>query len=86
MGQPPQGVEVESEAFMANPLVLVAPPERLLVGVQSIGIRRLAKEVFVMRELGPGTRQATATERFFSERGVADPYGIWPATRPSNRR
>jgi len=26
MGQPPQAVEVESEAFMDNPLVVIAPP------------------------------------------------------------
>jgi len=69
MGQPPPGVDVESEAFMENPLVVVASPEHKLVGVGSVSLQRLAEEVFVMREPGSGTRQAT--ERFFAGRGVA---------------
>ncbi|WP_089723966.1 LysR family transcriptional regulator [Candidatus Thiosymbion oneisti] len=74
MGQPPQSVEVESEAFMDNPLVVIAPPEHPLAGVQSIGIQRLTEEVFVMRESGSGTRQAM--ERFFGERGVTIRHGM----------
>ena len=68
MGQPPEGVEVESEAFMDNPLVVVAPPDHPLAGSRDIPLMRLADEVFVMREPGSGTRQAM--ERFLSDRGV----------------
>jgi DNA-binding transcriptional LysR family regulator len=69
MGQPPEDVDVESEVFMDNPLVVVAPPEHPLVGENRVGVQRLAEEVFVMREPGSGTRQAM--ERFFSECGIA---------------
>jgi len=74
MGQPPEDIDVESEAFMDNPLVVVAPPEHPLAGKEHIGLRRVANEVFVMRESGSGTRQAM--ERFFSERGIAVHYGM----------
>jgi DNA-binding transcriptional LysR family regulator len=74
MGQPPEGVDVESEAFMENPLVVVAPPGHPLSGGGPIGIERLAEEVFLMREPGSGTRQAM--ERFFSEHGVAIRHGM----------
>jgi len=74
MGQPPLGVEVESEAFMDNPLVVIAPPEHPLVGEPAVGIRRLAEEVFVMREPGSGTRQAM--ERFFAEHEITIRYGM----------
>lgn len=65
MGQPPEKVEVEFKAFMDNPLVVVAPPEHPLCGVEKVPIERLAEEIFLMREPGSGTRQAM--ERFFSE-------------------
>jgi len=74
MGQPPPGVDVESEIFMDNPLVVIAPPGHPFVGEQPIGIRRLAEEVFVMREPGSGTRQAM--ERFFAEHGVTIRHGM----------
>jgi LysR family transcriptional regulator, low CO2-responsive transcriptional regulator len=70
MGQPPKGVvEVESEAFMDNPLVVVAPPGHPLARAGRVDLKRLADEVFVMREPGSGTRQAM--ECFFAEHGIA---------------
>ncbi|MCB2262818.1 MAG: LysR family transcriptional regulator [Candidatus Thiosymbion ectosymbiont of Robbea hypermnestra] len=74
MGQPPSGVEVESETFMDNPLVVIAPPGHPLAGEQAVDIRRLAEEIFVMRESGSGTRQAM--ERFFVEHGVEIRHGM----------
>jgi len=74
MGQPPSGVDVESEAFMDNPLVVIAPPEHPLAGERHIPIRRLAEEIFVMREPGSGTRQAM--ERCFAEHGVTIRHGM----------
>ena len=59
---------------MDNPLVVVAPPEHPLAGAQSIGIQRLAEEVFVMREPSSSIRQAM--EHFFVERGVAIRHGM----------
>jgi LysR family transcriptional regulator, low CO2-responsive transcriptional regulator len=74
MGQPPEAVDVESEAFMENPLVVIAPPEHPLAGERNIDVARLASEVFVMREPGSGTRQAM--ERFFAEHRIAIRHGM----------
>ncbi len=74
MGLPPTEVEVESEAFMENPLVVIAPPTHPLVGESEIPLARLAQETFVMREAGSGTRQAM--ERFFKEQGMPIRHGM----------
>jgi LysR family transcriptional regulator, low CO2-responsive transcriptional regulator len=74
MGLPPEAVDVESEAFMENPLVIIAPPEHPLARERDIPLTRLAAEVFVMRESGSGTRQAM--ERFFAEHGIAIRHGM----------
>jgi DNA-binding transcriptional LysR family regulator len=74
MGIPPQDVDVESEAFMDNPLVVIAPPDHPLAGESEIALERLAAEPFVMREAGSGTRQAM--ERFFKEQGMAIRHGM----------
>lgn len=68
MGQPPEQMDVVSEAFAENPLVLVAPPGHPLVGQKAIPPRRLAKEPFILREPGSGTR--LTTEKFFQSHGV----------------
>lgn len=69
MGQPPEQMDVVSEAFADNPLVLVAPPEHPLVGQKAISPPRLAKEPFILREAGSGTR--LTTEKFFAGHGIA---------------
>jgi len=66
MGQPPAGLDVEAQAFMENPLVIVAPPDHPLANQETIPLARLQDEVFLVREPGSGTR--IAMERFFSER------------------
>jgi len=74
MGQPPEGADLESETFMENPLVVIAPPEHPLVGRRDIPLERLAEEVFVMREPASGTRMAM--ERFFAEHRLAIRQGM----------
>ncbi|TCT19849.1 LysR family transcriptional regulator [Thiobaca trueperi] len=74
MGLPPTDIDVESEAFMDNPLVVIAPPDHPLAGARQIPLARLAGEIFVMRETGSGTRQAM--ERFFSERALTIRQGM----------
>ncbi|RDH85684.1 MAG: LysR family transcriptional regulator [endosymbiont of Galathealinum brachiosum] len=74
MGQPPEGVEVESEAFMVNPLVIIAPPNHPLVTEQNIPLERFEDEHFVVRESGSGTRGAI--QRFFDEHQVSFHTGI----------
>ncbi len=68
MGQPPEDMELEFEAFMDNPLVVIAPSDHPLAAVKGISLQRLRQEVFVVREPGSGTRQAM--ERFFSDHGL----------------
>ncbi len=68
MGQPPEQMDVVSEAFADNPLVLVAPPGHPLVGQPAIAPRRLMNEPFILREPGSGTR--LTAEKFFAGQGV----------------
>jgi len=74
MGQPPEGVEVEAEAFMDNPLVMIASQNHPLAGEKQIELERFGDENFVVREKGSGTR--SAIERFFDEHDVSFHTGI----------
>ncbi|HEY9051131.1 MAG TPA: LysR substrate-binding domain-containing protein [Gammaproteobacteria bacterium] len=65
LGQPPEGLDVVHEAFLDNPLVVLAPNNHPLVGQHNIPLARLAQEPFIMREPGSGTR--IAVERLFHE-------------------
>ena len=67
-GQPPENIDVASQAFLTNPLVVVAPRGHPLVGKKKIPLQRLAEERFIMREAGSGTRMAT--ERLFEQHGI----------------
>lgn len=68
MGQPPEQMDVVSEAFADNPLVLVAPPDHPLVGKKRIAPERLRSEPFILREPGSGTR--LTSEKFFADHGI----------------
>jgi DNA-binding transcriptional LysR family regulator len=65
MGQPPAELDVVAQAFMDNPLVIVAPPDHPLADRRKIPLARLQDEVFLVREPGSGTR--IAMERFFGQ-------------------
>ena len=64
MGLPPENQDIASESFMENPLVVIAPPEHPLCESKRIPVKQLAKEIFLVREPGSGTR--SAMERFFA--------------------
>lgn len=68
MGTPPENIELTAQAFMQNPLVIIARPDHPLAPTSRIPLSRLAQETFILRERGSGTRNAV--ERFFNERGV----------------
>ena len=68
MGQPPEQMDVVSEPFADNPLVLVAPPGHPLVGKKRIAPERLRNEPFILREPGSGTR--LTSEKFFAGHGI----------------
>lgn len=64
MGQPPDHLDIDSQSFMENPLVVVAPPSHPLCSEKKIAVKKMAKEIFLVRESGSGTRGAM--ERFFA--------------------
>ncbi|MDJ0958257.1 MAG: LysR family transcriptional regulator [Arenicellales bacterium] len=69
MGQPPEGLEVDAEPFMSNPLVVIAAPSNpLLQSKKPMSAKQFAEQAIILREPGSGTRDAV--ERFFRERGV----------------
>lgn len=74
MGQPPEGLEVDAEAIMENPLVMIAPADHPLAAEKSIPLAHFAHEHFVVREQGSGTR--FAIERFFGQHDVGFNTGI----------
>jgi DNA-binding transcriptional LysR family regulator len=73
-GRPPAVDGLVTELFLANPLVVVASPEHVLVGHIHVPLARLAGEVFLLREEGSGTR--AAVEELFEEVGVPLKIGM----------
>jgi LysR family transcriptional regulator, low CO2-responsive transcriptional regulator len=63
----PKDEDLETTAFLDNPLVVVAPSDHPLAGVRQIPISRLAQEPFIMRERGSGTREAA--QQLFEQEG-----------------
>ena len=63
MGKTPAEMELISEPFMNNPLVIIAPPDKNRLPKTVIKLDDLMKEEFVVREKGSGTRNAM--QRFF---------------------
>jgi len=68
-GQPPDDLDVEAVPFLENPLVVIAAADHPLVGMRRVPPERVAREPFLMREAGSGTR--LAAEGFFAARGLA---------------
>jgi len=68
MGLPPGEMVLESEAFLDNPLVVIAPPHHPLVKKRHIPMESLQQEPFIMREQGSGTR--ISMERVFEDEGI----------------
>lgn len=64
MGQPPDEADMIAQPFMDNPLVVIAAPDHPLAKQKKILPKQLAKETFVLRERGSGTRGVV--ERFFT--------------------
>lgn len=68
LGQPPEEADVVAQAFLENPLVVLAPIHHPLVKEKSISLQRLAQEPLLLREPGSGTR--LAVERLFAAQGL----------------
>jgi DNA-binding transcriptional LysR family regulator len=70
MGQPPENMNLITEEFMQNPLVVVAAPSHPLARQKKpASISQLLEHGFVVREPGSGTR--LAMERFFNENNTS---------------
>jgi len=68
MGLVPEELDVVAFPVAENPLVVIAPADHPLCQEKQIAPQRLAREPFILREAGSGTRQAI--ERFFERHGV----------------
>jgi DNA-binding transcriptional LysR family regulator len=68
MGRPPRELDTRAEPFAPNPLVMVAAPEHPLARLSNVPPALLANEVFLVREVGSGTR--AAMDIFFREKKI----------------
>ncbi len=59
MGRPPRDIPVRSMVFGDHPLVIIAPPGHRLAGLHDISREIVAREKFIVRETGSGTRSST---------------------------
>src|SRR6202453_3598555 len=66
MGRSPQTLDTVAEPFAPNPHVIIAAPDHPLAGVRRVPAERVARETFIVREPGSGTR--LAMQQFFEER------------------
>jgi DNA-binding transcriptional LysR family regulator len=65
MGKIPTEVPVFTADLEPNELVLIAPPTHRLAGISNVPFAELAREHFLLREVGSGTR--TALEEAFHQ-------------------
>ncbi len=74
MGRPPTEFDLDTAAIGENPHVIVAHPDHPLAGERRIPRDALAREVFLMRESGSGTR--TLVDGFLAETGLNPRVGM----------
>jgi DNA-binding transcriptional LysR family regulator len=68
-GQPPEHVDIISQHFMDNPLVVIAAPDHPWTESSAIPLARLEEETLLLREPGSGTR--ATIERHFAANKLA---------------
>ena len=69
LSQPSEEVDLYTEPFLDNPLVVLAPHNHPLADQSNIPIEKLNGESFIMREQGSGTR--TAVQNLFAKHKVS---------------
>jgi DNA-binding transcriptional LysR family regulator len=74
MADPPARVGCDVAPFLLDRLVVIAAPDHPLVGRPGLHVETLARERFLVREPGSGTR--AATERFFARASRPVPPGM----------
>ncbi len=68
IGEPPISSDLEFQPYLANPIVVISPASHPLAKRKSIPLSVIAKEPFITRELGSGTR--IAMESLFHDAGL----------------
>jgi DNA-binding transcriptional LysR family regulator len=74
IGRSPDTLDIEAHEFADNPHVIIAAPGHALAGKQRIGAATIAKQTFLVREPGSGTR--LALEEFFEQRRLSYKIGM----------
>ena len=69
VSNPPQEIDLHSQSFLDNPLIVVANKNHNLAGKAKIPINCLDGEPFIMREEGSGTREAV--QKLFNRYDIA---------------
>jgi DNA-binding transcriptional LysR family regulator len=74
MGRSPQSLDTVAEPFAQNPHVIIAAPDHPLASQRGIQVETVARENFIVREPGSGTR--IAMQQYFEEFGLACNVGM----------
>jgi DNA-binding transcriptional LysR family regulator len=74
MGRSPQSLDTVAEPFAQNPHVIIAAPDHPLAAQRRILVETMAKDNFIVREPGSGTR--LAMQQFFEERQLVCNVGM----------
>jgi LysR family transcriptional regulator, low CO2-responsive transcriptional regulator len=74
MGRSPQSLDTVAEPFAQNPHVIIAAPDHPLASQRDILVETVARENFIVREPGSGTR--LAMQQYFDEFGLACNVGM----------
>ena len=74
MGRSPQSLDTVAEPFAQNPHVIIAAPDHPLASQRDIPVETVARENFIVREPGSGTR--LAMHQYFDEFGLACNVGM----------
>jgi DNA-binding transcriptional LysR family regulator len=74
MGRSPQSLDTVAEPFAKNPHVIIAAPDHELAGLRGIKVETMAKQKFIVREPGSGTR--LAMQQFFEASHVTCNVGM----------
>lgn len=68
LSQPPEDMDLKSQPFIVNPLVMIARKDHPLANRQNIPLEDLQPYPFIMRESGSGTRKAV--QNLFKEHNI----------------
>lgn len=74
MGRPPDTLDVVADVLGENPHVVIAAPDHHLAGKPRVPMKALARETFLVREQGSGTR--TLMEHRLAEADVQPRVGM----------